>query len=77
MKKKQSSGVDGLSQFKMCLGKTLLAGPLTNIINKFIVSGIFPSNWKEALVTPVLKKGKADQVENCNCWYYLCQLIPI
>jgi hypothetical protein len=38
--------------------------PLTRIINSSISSGEFPSMWKEALVTPILKKGDPTKKEN-------------
>ena len=53
MKKKQSAGVDGLSQDKLVLGSKALVYPLVQIINQSIREGAFPSQWKEALVTPV------------------------
>ena len=64
MKKKQSAGTDGLSQDKLVLGSKSLVYPLLQIINQSIREGAFPSQWKEALVTPVLKKGDASEKEN-------------
>ena len=52
MKKKQSAGVDGLSQDKLMLGAKILVNPLLKIVNQSIREGQFPSQWKEALVTP-------------------------
>ncbi len=56
MKKKKSAGIDGISQEQLVLGAKVLVVPLTRIINSSISSGEFPSMWKEALVTPILKK---------------------
>ena len=64
MKKKQSAGTDGLSQDKLVLGSKSLVYPLLQIINQSIREGAFPSQWKEALVTPVLKKGDTSKKEN-------------
>ena len=64
MKKKQSAGTNGLSQDKLVLGSKSLVYPLLQIINQSIREGAFPSQWKEALVTPVLKKGDASEKEN-------------
>ena len=36
----------------------VLVKPLTTIINKSIKTGIFPNQWKEAIVVPILKRGK-------------------
>ena len=64
MKKKKSSGVDGLSQEKLTDGAKVLASPLTKIVNTSILEGCFPSEWREALVTPALKKGDPKQLSN-------------
>ena len=57
MKKKKSAGIDGLSQESLVMGSDVLVNPLTSIVNSSISNGEFPAAWKEALVTPVLKKG--------------------
>ena len=64
MKKKKSAGVDGISQENLLLGTEILAIPLTRLINCSIKSGIFPQEWKEALVTPILKKGDPQEKKN-------------
>ena len=64
MKKKHSAGVDGLSLDKLVLGAKSLVYPLLQIVNQSIREGCFPSQWKEALVTPVLKKGDPSLKEN-------------
>ena len=44
------------------MGSKHLASPLAKIINESIRTGIVPSSWKEAVVTPILKKGcKTDK----------------
>ena len=48
----------------MKLGAEVLAVPLTHIINTSIVSGVFPTNWKEAKVVPIHKKGNKRTLKN-------------
>ena len=48
----------------MMEGSEVLAIPLTRLINTSIQSGIFPEEWKLAVVTFLLKKG--DQKEKKN-----------
>ena len=72
MKKKKSAGMDGLSQENLINGAKVLVTPLTEIVNKSIADGQFPSEWREALVTPVLKKG--DPKKLCN-YRQTCQLL--
>lgn len=64
MKKKKSKGPDGISQELLLLGKDTLVVPLTRIINSSISEGKFPDCWKEATVTPILKKG--TPTDKCN-----------
>ena len=64
MKKKKSSGVDGLGQDQLVMGTPVISEALTNICNLSISEGQFSQAWKEALVTPVLKKGCSKMKEN-------------
>jgi hypothetical protein len=64
LKKKKSAGVDGINQEQLVLGTKVLVVPLTRIINSSITNGEFPDMWKEALVTPILKKGDPTKKEN-------------
>ena len=64
LNKKKSSGLDGLSQEHLIMGTKNLIGPLATIINQSIEDGEFPQSWKEAAVTPVLKKGSPQLLGN-------------
>jgi hypothetical protein len=64
LNKKKSSGLDGLSQENLLLGAKHLIAPLTTIVNQSIEEGEFPNDWKEAAVTPVLKKGNPNLLNN-------------
>ena len=64
MSKKKSKGNDGISQECLLLGLDVLAAPLTKIINNSITSGVFPDQWKEAIVVPILKKGDKKDPKN-------------
>ena len=56
--------MDGISLELLVMGAPSIAATLINIFNQSISDGGFPSNWKEALVTPVLKKGDPKLVDN-------------
>ena len=58
MKKKKSEGCDGLSQAYLAAGAPALTETLVKIFNQSINEGKFPTAWKEAIVTPVFKKGE-------------------
>ena len=64
IKNKKSTGSDGLSQEHLKAGSRSFKGPLTKIFNLSIRKGEFPKGWKEAMVTPVHKKGDKECLEN-------------
>ena len=59
-----SSGFDGLSQELLKSISSVITLPLQKIINASIRSGCFPSEWKEAQISPILKKGSATDKSN-------------
>ena len=78
LKKKKSAGIDGLGQDQLILGSRTLTAPLNIIINESITTGIFPEDWKEAKVTPVLKKGCPVTVSNyrpVSCLTAACKVL--
>ena len=66
MKKKKSSGIDGVTQECLLNGMEVLAIPLTHIVNTSITSGTVPDSWKEAIVVPILKKGDSTELSLYN-----------
>ena len=46
------------------MGATVLTTPLLTIFNQSINQGVFPGNWKEAIMTPVYKKGEKNLHDN-------------
>jgi hypothetical protein len=46
------------SLLKMCA--SILAPFITRLFNLSISSGVFPNSWKQAIITPILKKGCRD-----------------
>ena len=64
MLQKKSVGCDGMSQEQLVMGSKSLADPLLDIINNSIEAGYFPKDWKDALITPVHKKGSTELLEN-------------
>ena len=64
MAKKKSKGKDRIPQDCLLLGAEVLSEPLAEIINASVKSGIFPEQWKEAIVVPILKKGDPKEIKN-------------
>ena len=47
MKKKKSSGMDGIGQDLLLMGADIIMIPLTRVINSSILKGTFPTEWKK------------------------------
>ena len=63
-KAKASTGFDGFSMKLLKSCKDVLATPLVFLINQSIEEGTFPTRWKSAVVTPLLKKGSSKDKSN-------------
>ena len=46
-------------------GRDVLAGPITHIINRILMMGIYPNKWKIALIIPLFE-GKGDIADPKN-----------
>ena len=64
MKDNKSPGVDGIPPklLKEIVGQ--ISTPLANLFNLSLEEGIVPSEWKEANITPLFKKGSRKKPEN-------------
>ena len=54
---RKAVGVDGISPRILRLGSPVLAEKVTNLINFCILNRSLPSEWKQAHLTPVFKRG--------------------
>ena len=70
---KKATGADKISVKLLKLTKDALVPPITNIVNKSTISGVFPDKLKEAQVTPLYKK--KDPLEKSN--YRPVSILPI
>ena len=61
---RKSAGPDGLSPKLLKLSVPVIAGPLTKLFNRCIISSVWPSQWKLYNVTPVYKK--EDETSKSN-----------
>ena len=64
LKKKSSTGHDGISTKLLQRLCPIIAMPLTSIINQSLYTGIFPENLKLAKVLPLFKKGDNQLFNN-------------
>ena len=60
----KSTGIDNIGAKILKIAAPALAPSITKIINLSLSSGIFPSRWKIAKVTPIFKDGERDDVKN-------------
>ena len=61
---KKSTGLDNLPSRMLKIAAGALARSLAFLFNQSISSGIVPTKWKLARVTPIFKKGKRQDVNN-------------
>ena len=61
---KKSTGLDNLPPRMLKIAAGVLAPSLAFLFNQSISSGIVPTEWKLARVTPIFKKGKRQVVNN-------------
>lgn len=69
----KGAGSDGLPSIFVARCASVLTRPLTLIYNKSLSTGVFPSQWKSAIVVPLFKKGARDQVKN----YRPISILPV
>ena len=60
----KATGLDGLSSRLLREGAAHIAKPLTHIMNLTISTGIIPTEWKQAIVTPIFKDGLKTECGN-------------
>ena len=60
----KASGMDGISAKVLKIAAPVIAPSLALIFNQSISTGIFPSDWKIARVTPIFKTGAKHDMEN-------------
>ena len=61
---RKAAGLDKIPYKLLKIAAVIVAPSLTQIFNKIISTGIFPTDWKLAKVTPIFKKGKKDEMNN-------------
>jgi hypothetical protein len=64
LKTKKSYGYDEIYTKVLKISATYTCSPLTHILNKSILSGIFPDRMKFSIVTPIYKKGDKTNPTN-------------
>ena len=64
MKDNKSPGVDGIPPKLLKESVEQISIPLAKLFNLSLEEGIVPSEWKEANITPLFKKGSRNKPEN-------------
>ena len=60
----KSTGLSGVSSKILNFSATVIVSPLTSIFDRSIITGVFPSQWKKARITPVFKSGSHSDKNN-------------
>ena len=64
MKDNKSHGVDGILLRLLKESVEQISTPLVKVFNFSLEEGIVPSEWKEANITPLFKKGSRNKSDN-------------
>ena len=61
---KKATGLDMIPSKLLKMAASIVTPSLTAIFTKSIITGIYPTEWKMARVTPVFKKGEKSDLNN-------------
>ena len=60
----KATGLDKIPNRLLKIAADVVAPSLTGIFNQSLVTGIFPSDWKMAKVSPIFKNGSKSDLNN-------------
>ena len=64
LKLTKATGLDGLTSRLLRDADPVVAKPITYLVNLTISTGVIPSEWKDARVTPIFKSGERNDENN-------------
>jgi len=64
LKLTKATGLDGLTAKRLRDEAPVMAKPITYLVNLTISTGVIPSEWKDARVTPNFKSGERNDENN-------------
>ena len=66
MDSSKAGGIDNIKINHLKDALSVVTAPITQIVNKSIRNGKFPSRYKESIIVPILKNPKKDRFDPGN-----------
>ena len=73
LKRKKSTGLDGIPSGFLKENASTIAGPLSHIINLSLSTSTIPADWKTAKIIPIFKSGQPNDPNN----YRPISILPV
>jgi len=59
-----ATGLDAIPAWLLHLGAAVFVAPIVELLNQSVTSGIVPQQWKAAIIMPLPKVAKPEQLSN-------------
>ena len=77
LKVDKAMGPDGLCPRILHETREQIAEPIKMLFDKSLTQGQLPSDWKDAIVVPIFKKGRRDMTQNYRPVSLICVICKI
>ena len=69
----KATGTDEIPSMLLKIACNSIVTPIIHIINRSIISSVYPDKWKSARISPIFKNGDGSDVDN----YRRISILPV